>query len=131
MAPGRVDSNNKQAKSSIGRVEEELFYIDTMVKVFQFQIKLQFIWLGKHPKNYIMNVLMREKHSNFQFQGCYIRETCRQDLLWLGQQFCSIHFQCRFPRKHLHHRNSDDDSNGLTSSPKRTDVTEMKIDKSL
>ncbi len=32
MAPGRVDSNKKQAKSSIGRVEKELFYIDTMAR---------------------------------------------------------------------------------------------------
>ncbi len=32
MAPGRVDSNKKQAKSSIGQVEEELFHIDTMAR---------------------------------------------------------------------------------------------------
>ncbi len=32
MAPGRVDSNKKRAKSSTGRVEEELFYIDTMAR---------------------------------------------------------------------------------------------------
>ncbi len=30
--PGRVDSNKKQAKSSVGWVEEELFYIDTMAR---------------------------------------------------------------------------------------------------
>jgi hypothetical protein len=32
MLPGRVDSNKKRAKSSISRVEEELFYIDTMAR---------------------------------------------------------------------------------------------------
>jgi hypothetical protein len=32
MEPGRVDSNKKQAKSSIGQVVEELFYIDTMAR---------------------------------------------------------------------------------------------------
>jgi hypothetical protein len=32
MVPGRVDSNKKRAKSSIGRVEEEQFYIDTMAR---------------------------------------------------------------------------------------------------
>ena len=32
MAPDRVDLNKKRAKSSIGRVEEELFYIDTMAR---------------------------------------------------------------------------------------------------
>ncbi len=32
MAPGRVDSDKKQAKSSISWVEEELFYIDTMAR---------------------------------------------------------------------------------------------------
>jgi hypothetical protein len=32
MAPGRVNSNKKRAKSSINQVEEELFYIDTMAR---------------------------------------------------------------------------------------------------
>jgi hypothetical protein len=32
MMPARVDSNKKQAKSSIGQVEEELFCIDTMAR---------------------------------------------------------------------------------------------------
>ncbi len=32
MVPARVDSNKKQAKSSISRVEEELFCIDTMAR---------------------------------------------------------------------------------------------------
>ncbi len=30
MAPSRVDSNKKQATSSIGRVEEEPFWMDRM-----------------------------------------------------------------------------------------------------
>jgi hypothetical protein len=30
MAPSRADSNKKRAKSSISRVEEELFWIDRM-----------------------------------------------------------------------------------------------------
>jgi hypothetical protein len=30
MAPSRVDSNKKLAKSSIGRVEEESFWMDRM-----------------------------------------------------------------------------------------------------
>ncbi len=32
MAPVRVDSNKKRAKSSISQVEEELFCIDTMAR---------------------------------------------------------------------------------------------------
>jgi hypothetical protein len=32
MAPARVNSNKKRAKSSIGRVEEELFCFDTMAR---------------------------------------------------------------------------------------------------
>ncbi len=30
MAPSRVDSNKKQAKSSLDQVEEDLFYFDRM-----------------------------------------------------------------------------------------------------
>ncbi len=73
MVPSRVDPNKKQAKSSIDQVEEDLFYIDTMARLFHVQVKLQFIWQRGHIKNYIMNVLMREEHGKFQLQICSIR----------------------------------------------------------
>ncbi len=73
MAPSRVDPNQKQAKSAIDQVEKIRSVLIEWQELFQLQIKLQFIWLGGHLKNYIINVLMREKHSNFQLQIFYIR----------------------------------------------------------
>ena len=72
MAPGRVDSNKKRAKSSISQVEEELFYIDTMSRTVSGPNQATVHLARKQLKNYIMNVLMREKHGNFQFQSCYV-----------------------------------------------------------
>jgi hypothetical protein len=66
MAPCRVDPNKKQAKSSIYQVEEDLFWIVEWQELFQLQVKLQFIRLRGYPKNYTMNVLMSEKHGDFQ-----------------------------------------------------------------
>jgi hypothetical protein len=72
MAPSRVDSNKKHAKSSIGQVEDELFCIDTMARNVSSPSQAT-VHLADKTKTYIMNVMMREKHGNFQFQSCYIR----------------------------------------------------------
>ena len=73
MAPSRVDPNRKQAKSSIDQVEEDLFHIDRMARTVSAPSRAAVFWLRGHLKIYIMNVLMREKHGNFQLQNCYIR----------------------------------------------------------
>jgi hypothetical protein len=80
-----------------------------------------------------MNVLMREKHGDFQLQISYIRETGREDMLRLGQQLCSIHYQWPIPKKTSspYGNDSEEESDGPPPSPKKTDATEMKIDKSL
>jgi hypothetical protein len=57
MAPSRVNSDKKQAKCLIDRVEEDPFCIDSeWENLFQLQVKLQFIWLRRHLKNFIINV---------------------------------------------------------------------------
>jgi hypothetical protein len=69
MAPSKeVDPNQKQARSSNDKVEEDLFLLIEWQELFQFQVKLQFIWQKCHLETYIMNVLMREMHGNVRFQ---------------------------------------------------------------
>jgi hypothetical protein len=72
MAPSRVDSNKKRAKSSIGQVEDEPFWMDRMGTTVSAPSQATVFWPTKHLETYIMNVLMREKHGNFQLQSCYI-----------------------------------------------------------
>jgi hypothetical protein len=72
MAPNRVDPNQKQAKSSIDQVEEDLFHIDRMARTVSAPSQAT-VDLAGHLKTYIMNVSMREKHGNFQIQISYIR----------------------------------------------------------
>jgi hypothetical protein len=73
MAPSRVDPNRKQAKSSINQLEEDPFYIDRMAKTVSALSQATVHFLRRHLKTYILNVLMREKHGDFQLQICYIR----------------------------------------------------------
>jgi hypothetical protein len=67
MAPSKVDPSWKQARSSNDKEEENLFLLIEWQELFQVQGKLQFIWQKCHLKIYIMNVLMREMHSDVQF----------------------------------------------------------------
>ncbi len=74
MVPSRVDPNRKQAKSSIGQVEEDPFCIDRMAKTVSAPSEASVHLAQRTPQDsYIMNVLMREKHSDFQLQICHIR----------------------------------------------------------
>ncbi len=73
MAPSRVDPNWKQANLKLIKWKKIRFVLIEWQEPFQLQVKLQFIWLRGHLKIYIMNVLMREKHGDFQLQICYIR----------------------------------------------------------
>jgi hypothetical protein len=52
MAPGRVDPNKKQAKSSINQVEEDPFYLDRMARtVISFPIQATVDYAKKTPQD--------------------------------------------------------------------------------
>ncbi len=52
MVPSKVYPNWKQARSSNDKVEEDLFFMIEWHKLFQFQIKLQFICQKCHLETY-------------------------------------------------------------------------------
>jgi hypothetical protein len=72
MAPSTVDPNKKPAKSSIDQLEEDPFYIDGMARSVSCPSQAT-VHLAKRTPQEIINVLMREKHIEFQLQICYIR----------------------------------------------------------
>jgi hypothetical protein len=55
MAPSRVDSNKKQAKSSIDRVEEDPIWIDRMGLTVSAPSQATVHLADKHLETYIMN----------------------------------------------------------------------------
>jgi hypothetical protein len=67
MVPSRVDPNNKQESlQSIRRKKIPFILIEWQEVLIHFQVKLQFVMLRRHLENYIMNVLMKAKHSKFK-----------------------------------------------------------------
>jgi hypothetical protein len=132
MAPARVDSNKKQANSSVGRVEEELFCIDTMARTVSGPSQA--------------TVHLARKTAQELYYKCFDEGEAWQ--FPIPRLLYKIDYQARFAaaratvlqytlpvptskKTSSPHCDSDDDSDGPPPSPKRTDATEMKIDKSL
>jgi hypothetical protein len=106
MAPSRVDPNQKQAKSSIDKVEEDPFCIDRMAKTVSASSQatvhlakktpqdLYYECLGEgEARRFLTPNLLRK--INMQIRYAVARATVTQ--------LHSIHVQCQFPRIHFHH----------------------------
>jgi hypothetical protein len=132
MAPCRVDPNQKQAKSSIDQVEEDLFHIDRMARTISAPSQATVHLAKRTPQDIfyecldegearrfpIPNLLYK---TNMQTRYAAARATVTQythPVLILKNTFSP-------------YGNSDEDSDGPPPSPKKTDAAEMKIDKYL
>jgi hypothetical protein len=134
MAPSRVDPNKKQTKSSIDQVEEDLIWIDRMGTTVSAPSQA--------------TVHLAKKTSQKLYYECLDeREEARQ--LPTPNLLCKINTQARYaavratvlqytlpvpiPKKTPlpYGDDSDEESDGPPPSPKKTDATEMKIDKCL
>jgi hypothetical protein len=73
MAPARVDSNKKQAKSSIGQVEEELFCIDTIARTVSGPSQATIPLPRKTPQDLYYECLDEGEARQFSTPNCYIR----------------------------------------------------------
>ncbi len=62
-----IQTGNKQGLQMI-KWKKICFLLIEWQELFQFQVKLQFIWQKCHFETYIMNVLTREMHGNVQFR---------------------------------------------------------------
>jgi hypothetical protein len=65
MAPSRVDSNKKEAKSSIGQVEEELFCIDTMARTVSGPSQATVYLADKTPRDLYYECLDEREARQF------------------------------------------------------------------
>jgi hypothetical protein len=133
MAPSRVDPNKKQAKSSINQVGEDPFYIDRMARNVSCPSQATVHLAKRTPRELLYNECLDEGEArqfptpnllykiNMQARYAAVRATVTQYMLPV-----LIPKNTSSP-----YGDSDEDSNGPPPSPKKTDATEMKIDKSL
>ncbi len=132
MAPSRVDPNRKQAKSSIDQVEEDRFCFDrlaktvsapsqatvNLAKMIHWDLYYECLDKGDAWQFPILNLVYK---INMQTRYTVARATVAQytrPVLIPKNTFSP-------------YGNSDEDSDGPPPSPKKTDATEMKLDKYL
>ncbi len=114
-------------------MEEDPFCIDRMAKTVSAPSEASVHLAQRTPQaSNIMTVLMREKHSDFQLQICQYK-------INMQTRYAAARATVtQYTRPVPFHKNtfspygdSDEDSDGPPPSPKKTDATEMKTDKSL
>jgi hypothetical protein len=132
MVPSRVDPNKKQVKSSIGQVEEDPFYFDRMARTVSCPSQAT-VHLAKRTPQELFYECLDEGEAqrlstpnllykiNMQARYATVRATVTQYMLPVP-----IPKNTSSP-----YGDSNEDSDGPPPSPKKTDATEMKIDKSL
>jgi hypothetical protein len=132
MVPGRVDSNKKRANSSIGRVEEELFYIDTMARTVSGPSQATVHLARKTPQELYYEYFDEGEARHISIPRLLYKRDMRARFAVARATVLQYTLSVPISKKTSSlFSNSDDDSDGPPPSPKRTDATEMKIDKSL
>ncbi len=103
MAPSRVDSNKKRAKSSIGQVEEELYCIDTMARTVSGPSQAT-VHMARRTHQELYHECLDEGEAwQLSIPKLLYKIDMQARFAAARATVCSIHFQCQFPRKHLHH----------------------------
>ncbi len=132
MAPSRVDSNKKQAKFSIGQVEKKLFCIDTIARTVSGPSQGTVHLAEKTPRDLYYECL--DEGEAWQFPIPKLLYKIDMQARYDATNTAVLQYTLPVPiskKSSSPYSNSDDDSDGSPPSLKRTDVTEMKIDKSL
>jgi hypothetical protein len=132
MAPARVDSNKKQAKSSIGRVKEELFCIVKMARTVLGPSQATVHLARKTAQELYYECLDEGEAQQFPIPKLLykidMQARCAVARVTVLQYTLPVSISKKTSSPYS---NSDDDSDGPPPSPERTDVTEMKIDEFL
>jgi hypothetical protein len=132
MAPSRVDPNQKQAKSSIDQVEEDLFCIDRMAKTLSSPSQASVHLAKRTPQDLYYECL--DEGEAWRFTTPNLSYKINMQTRYAAARATVTQYTCPVPipkNTFSPYGNSDEDSDGPPPSPKRTDATEMKIDKSL
>jgi hypothetical protein len=132
MAPARVDSNKKQAKSSISRVEEEQFCIDTMARTVSGPSQATVHLARKTPQELYYECLGEREACQFPIPKLLYKIDMQARCAAARATVLRYTLPVPISKKTSSpYSNSDDDSDGPPPSPKRTDATEMKTGESL
>jgi hypothetical protein len=131
MAPSRVDPNRKQAKSSIDQVEEDSFFY-RMARTVSAPSQSTVHLAEKTPQDLYDECLDEGKARRFSTPNLIYKIDMQARYAVARATVLKYTLQVPiFKKTSSPCNNSDEDSDGPPQSPKRTNVTEMKIDKSL
>jgi hypothetical protein len=132
MAPSRVDPNRKQAKSSIDQVEEDPFVFDRMARTVSAPSQSTVHLADKTPRDLYYECLDEGEARRFLTPNLFYK--IDMQARYAAARATVLKYTLPVPiskKTSSPYSNSDEDSDGPPLSPKRTDATEMKIDKSL
>ncbi len=127
-----TDSNKKREKSSIGQVEEELFCIDTMAITVSGPSQATIPLARKTPQDLYYECLDEGEARRFSTPN--LLYNIDMQVRYAAARATVLEFTLPVPiskKTSSPYGNSDEDSDSPPPSPKRTDATEMKTDKSL
>ncbi len=127
--PSKVDSNKKQAKSSIGWVEEETLWMDRMGTTVSGLSQATVHLADKTPWDLYYECL--DEGEAQQFPTPKLLYKIDMQARYDAARATVLEYTLPVPiskKTSSQYSNSDEDSDGSPSSPKRIDATEMKID---
>jgi hypothetical protein len=132
MAPSRVDPNQKQAKSSIDQVEEDPFCFDRMAKTVSAQSQATVHLAKRTPQDLYYECLDEGEAWGFPIPNLLYKINMQTRYAAARATVTQYTRPVPIPKNTFSpYGNSDEDSDGPPPSPKKTDATEMKIDKYL
>jgi hypothetical protein len=132
MVPSRVDPNWKQAKSSIDQVEEDPFVFDRMARTVSAPSQSTVHLAEKTPGDLYYEGL--DEGETRQYSTPNLIYKINMQARYAAARATVLKYTLPVPiskKTSSPYSNSDEDSDGPPPSLKRTNATEMKIDKSL
>jgi hypothetical protein len=127
-----VDPNQKQAKSSIDQVEEDLFCIDRMARTVSAPSQATVHLAKRTPQDLYYDCL--DEGEARRFPNPNLLYKINMQTRYAAARATVTQYTCPVPipkNTFSPYGDSDEDSDGPPPSPKKTDATEMKIDKCL
>jgi hypothetical protein len=103
MAPSRVDPNQKQGKSSVDQVEEDLFVFDRMARTVSAPSQSTVCLADKTPRDLYYECFDEEEAWRFLTPNLLYKIDMQARYAAARATVLKYTLQCQFPRKHLHH----------------------------
>jgi hypothetical protein len=132
MAPNRVDPNRKQAKTSIDQVEEDPFCFDRLAKIVSAPSQATIHLAKMIPQDLYYECLDEGDARQFPITDLVYKINMQTRYAAARATVAQYTRLVLIPKNTFSpYGNSDGDSDGPPPSPKKTDVTEIKLDKYL